>query len=275
VSNAAAARRVPAVRPTYQASAAKPSEARFRPLQAVVGRRDMRLQMAQTAKAEATAWLSLRGLPSPASRVERARGMPAGCTAEKTSGERNVCWWRGPLGETRHHRKALQPMLAGQNDLAPMDARGGQPDQPERRQAIWQPRYNHLHLGGPVRARQAQNELNSRRNAIPAASLRSLQPRRTTAQTTLQPAPAITLPPRDIAVGSLAITPPVAQTAEADATGCDLDSRRRSPKRAAAGEDPLPLGPANVPGLSSAGRAKRDPRLLQAFVGQPRPQRSP
>jgi len=104
----------------------------------------------------------------------------------------------------------------------------GQPDRTERRQAIWPPRYNHLHLGGPVRARQARRPLNSSRNAIPAASSRQLQPQRTTAQTTLQPAPAITLQPtrhrsgmaRDHAsgcAGRRSTTPPAAISIRDDA----------------------------------------------------------
>ena len=91
--------------------------------------------------------------------------------------------------------KTLQQRSVGQDELGQMDARGGQPHQSERLQAVRPPRYNHLHLGGPVRARQARKQLNSSQNAVPAASSRSPQPLVTTAQTTPKPAPAITLQP--------------------------------------------------------------------------------
>ena len=170
--------------------------------------------MTPTAKAEATDWSSVRGLPSAP--VESTARGAFQSTASRT---------RRAAEETSAGGEATGPnatALEGTSAKARWSERPrpdgcprGQSHRMERRQAIWPPRYNHLHLGGPVRARQTQNQLNSRRNAIPAASLRRPRQHRTTAQTTLQPALAIRLQPRVIATGCLAITLPVDQTAKA------------------------------------------------------------
>ncbi len=130
--------------------------------------------MAQTAKQEATDRSSVRGLPRHGSRVERAGRIAV--TARRTrraASETFACGEASWRNATASDGAAAN--LTGRDEPNPMDARGGQPDRTERRQAIWPPRYNHLHLGGPVRAPQAWNQLNSRRNAIPAASSQQLQ----------------------------------------------------------------------------------------------------
>jgi len=140
---------------TYQASAAR-SRAKRGPrlLQAVVGRPGTRLQLAHAAKQEATDRSSVRGLPGHSSRVERAGSISVDCTADKTSGERNLCWWRG-LSAKRDSIGRRCSQAHWSRRAQPDGCPRGQPDRTERRQAIWPPRYNHLHLGGPVRARQA------------------------------------------------------------------------------------------------------------------------
>ena len=142
--------------------------------------------------------------------------------------------------------KGTAAKLAVEDELDSMDARGGQPSRLEWRQAIRPPRYNHLHLGGPVKARQARNQLNSSRNATPASSWRSRQSQRKTALTTPKPGPAFTLQPCATVAACLANTSPVAQAAEAQRPRHDLDSRRCHPTRAAAHEHPLPLRPPNL-----------------------------
>src|SRR6187402_3764298 len=61
---------------------------------------------------------------------------------------------------------------------------GRQPHRLERRGATWPPRYNYLHLGGPVMARQPGISSIQARTPTTAARSPSLHPRRTTAQTT-------------------------------------------------------------------------------------------
>jgi len=141
-------------------------------LQAVVGRPETRLQVAQAAKQDATGGSSVRGLPRYGNRVERAGRIAADCSADKKSGERNVAGGEASRrNATASERRCSQAHWVETSPTRWMPA-GGQPHQPERRQAIWPSRYNHLHLGGPGRARQAQDQLNSGRNVIPAASLR-------------------------------------------------------------------------------------------------------
>ncbi len=170
--------------------------------------------------------------------------------------------------------------LTGRDEPDPMDCPRGSPDRMERRQATWPRRYNHLHLGGPVRRRQSQIHLNSSRNATPAANLRELQhfnrggrPRRRGFSPRPRSPASHATSQSDVARSRCRLTRPPKH----NAPGHDLDPRRRFPTRAPAHEDPLPLGPANVPVFSGEGQRERAARpaafvRLQHLVGR-RPRR--
>jgi hypothetical protein len=168
---------------------------------------------------------------------------------DRRTRRRLVAW---PPGETRPHWNALQPRLAGQDERDPMDARGGQPCRMERREAPRPPRYNHLHLGGPVRAHQAG--ISSIQASTPARLpardhfTRGGRPRRRHrsphSRSGSSHAPS---PPHVSQLRCWSPRPP-----KPNAPGCDLDPQERYPTRAAAHETPAPssLGPANVSGFS-------------------------
>jgi len=201
------------VRPTYQASAAKPSAARFRPLQAVVGRPGMRLQVARAAKEEATSGLSVRLAQA------RQSSRPRGEHCSRLLGgqdERRAkrFWWRASRrsataseGAAAKARQSERPHPDG-CPRGPTSSVGTATSYLAAEVQSSSPRR-------PREGATGRNQPDSRRNAIPAAGERQLQQWQTAAQTTLKPVATITLQPRDIAAGCLAITLPVAQTAEA------------------------------------------------------------
>jgi hypothetical protein len=124
----------------------------------------------------------------------------------------------------------------------------------------WPPRYNHLHLGGPVRAQQSgissiQARTSSRlptrdhlnRARRPRRRRRSRHSRSRSSHAATQP---------DVSRSrSRSSGPP-----KMNATGRDLDPRRRHPTQAAAHENPLPLGLANVPVFSCKRQRERTAR---------------
>ena len=162
-------------------------------------------------------------------RFDRAQGLgrtlqlkqPRDGRAQSTSGSRRT---RGRASETA--RVARPPakldsigMRCRQGDWS-RQARldgcpGGQRSRMERREANRPPRYNHLRLGGPVRAWQSAISSIQGKTATTAARSRALKQLSTTAQTTLKPALAITLQQHAIAPGCLAITVQLGLTAEA------------------------------------------------------------
>ena len=79
--------------------------------------------MAWAAKQEATGGSTARGLRRRDSRIERAASIPIDCSADKTSGGRHVCSWRGLPAKRdsfgRHFSHAPRSKR-----LDPMDARG-------------------------------------------------------------------------------------------------------------------------------------------------------
>jgi hypothetical protein len=224
---------------------AKPSGARIRPLQAVVGRlgsslhhsRPRRNNLSRRSRLKATTTLQSRR-PRAAHTSWLLRG--------RDDRRAKPHLLARPPGDTRAALGGAAAKLAVEDELDSMDARAGQPSRLERREAIRPPRYNRLHLGGPVRARQARNHLNSSRNATPASSSRSRQSHRKTAQTTPKPGPEITLPPRATLAARLANTSPSSGPPKHNDPGHDLDSRRGHSTRAAAYENPLPLSSAQL-----------------------------
>ena len=136
-----------------------------------------------------------------------------------------------------------------------MDARGRQPNRMERRQANRPPRYNHLHLGGPVRAQpagtssiQARTPLGCQLAIAPLLEDRRAGRRRS-------PHPRSRHSPRANAAACLAITSPVERAAEAQHHRSRSRSSTTPPDTSDSSRKPLPLGPPNVSGFS--GEAER------------------
>jgi len=130
----------------------------------------------------------------------------------------------------------------------------------ERRQANRPPRYNHLHLGGPVRAQpagtssiQARTPLGCQLAIAPLLEDRRAGRRRS-------PHPRSRHSPRANAAACLAITSPVERAAEAQHHRSRSRSSTTPPDTSDSSRKPLPLGPPNVPPLSS-GRIRKPRRV--------------
>jgi len=223
--------------------------------------------VAQAAQQEATTGSSARDLPRHGSRVERAGRIAVDCSADNTSGEPNVCWWRGvPAKRDSTGRRCSQAHWS----------RRAQPDGCPRGSASPAGTATsylaaEVQASSPRRPREGATgtnraQLKAKRHpgcqlAVTSTAADARRPRRPRFSRTRDHASAARH--RSRMSGRPLLRPP-----KPNAPGHDLDSRRRFPTRAAADDNPLPPDPATVPGLSSAGRARRDPRLLQAVVGR-------
>lgn len=155
----------------------------------------LRIEWSRPRRREVTGCKDPRGSREhPAIGAAARVALQVTCTADKLTGARNSTGGEAP----RRYSTASEgdaASAAGLDELDSMDARERQPHQPERREANWPPRYNHLLLGGPVRARQPGiSSIQARTPPRPQAREalnRAGGPRRTTPK----PAPAITPQP--------------------------------------------------------------------------------
>jgi len=158
-----------------------------------------------------------------------------------------------PAGGEAHARGAAAvedaaAKVGGSRRARPDGCPRGQPHQSERRQAVRPPRYNHLHLGGPVRARQTRKQLNSSQNAIPAASSRSPQRWQRPRRRRFSPHARSRYSPLATGAACLAITSPVERAAEA---------QRHRPRSRFATTPPITSGSLRKPSPSRSAQRTR------------------
>jgi len=183
--------RTSSVRPTYRCSAAsaRGSQRSWRPAaiascNTLLDSTARRFRWSRPRWREGTFWWGAWAREDMTSGATAQVACQVACSAAKTSGERNII--RPPGARAKRASTGRRCNQSGRPRRArPDGCPRGRPNRTERRQATWPPRYNHLHLGGPVRARQSGTSSIHGPGAIPAARSPIPHPRRNPAQTTL------------------------------------------------------------------------------------------